>query len=1642
MKNNYHIKLTFLKIIIISSFFFYSLLLECNRDLPILKNNECVSTYCTEEEYETEVCIINEPITKTTWLSSIFTIENTNGDIHFSTSYLKDMLIIGSTLSNNEDSIYYGFYYSDQYTKYLSAFNYNNHPYMTINRNENNKLINPEIYIFTFYCEEQKCYSIISIGTNNSNIELLNLENYMNGLNSFSSNDFFSNETHTIIKGVSSFDFNDDFIYIAITATSEEPSLYYLSLYLYQYQLDDSNNIINIELTNKKRHDFIKNKHVDCIVLYPGDKTISCIYLSEDDNYKINLIRNDKVNELFEIKNTFTIESPSNLEENKDYFLKVIVLRLNTPIYCYYSGNENEIPTLLIKKKVTNAFILEDAYTEFPVIKLYDYSFNNDIKYNDLVKKGDEEFYFISTNNNVEFLIVAHIKIAKIKITATNEYANRFVIRYYTIKLQEFYNIKIINGFKATYFHGEYLTLALDFCYFNNCQNPDNIINNTGFIFFPFIKVSNPENYIDFIEYAFNNNKNYLILNLTEGFSIENNIFGFQFLAIIVNYVTKNEFIKYYDIVYDCYKNFLNEEDYENEDYENKYEDENENYCSEEDNFFSFDEPLIKIELTDFSSKEIEIKYYVQMQTSSQVTEFNMYVDKYNDTFGDITNNNFYKKEVRSQFAYYNVNITQNLSTECNDTNCTLCLEKNRNYCIICRNDNYTIINSTEYEFGKIKLCYKVEESTEETSTTINLKSSIINEETVLTYENYNKSSTTIKYESTHLNENQSESYNKSPTTSIYESTHLNENQSNNIEVSTEEIKNQSSTTIKIDNTDKSISETDNLESNDTQTETKESDKSTSNTHINTDELTNENYQTSKNDDLKYTDQLSNENGYNQTDISSYSENKTSTDYLTNQNTISEKTFDSELSEDSFISDKILLEDLLNDKYKDTNLSNEEIKKLYEELKQYIYNKYDGNATIINTGNVNVEISKLDSQQNSKELSSVNLGDCTKILKDKYCKDENNSLVILKFDIKPENEKSTYVQYEIYDPLLKIPLDLKECAGSNAIINVPMDLNPEIETLYDSLGGYGYNLFNSKDSFYNDICAVFTTEDNTDILLYDRRMDIYQLTVNLSLCQEGCEFKSYNSETKKAECDCQIKNQKIKTYLSELEFDKNEMVDEFYETLKYSNFRVIVCYKLVFNLKVFLGNIGGFVMIGLIFLFLILIMVYIFVSSKTIHKNIQSIIKEKYLKNYYERSNKDKNKNKDRDKHKHKGRDKNKGKDKNKDKDKDKNLNKIENKSSKSKKKRKRSRFLSFNDRNGLKKVKSKQIHSKISAPPKRTDKKKLSSINKLTFSTNSRNHINYNNNFLSSNDLPLNQNENEINVFKKRKNKKCEIIRKKVKVNTIYNKKGTARYNGEINGSKVISSTQEREGKLDSKKDKNKFKKEKGKKELNDQEMNSLEYEDAIMYDKRTYCQYYFSLLKKKHLILFTFIPTNDYNLISIKIALFLVSISLYFCINAFFFDDSSMHKIYKNSGVYNIMYRIPQLIYSSAVSAIINIVLKALSLSEKDILKIKEEKDMTVTAIKSKNIEKCLRIKFAGFFIVSLLLMVFFWYYISCFCAVYNNTQIILIKDTAISFGLSMAYPIGLNLLPGFFRIPALRAENKDKICLYSFSKIIAYI
>ena len=153
-------------------------------------------------------------------------------------------------------------------------------------------------------------------------------------------------------------------------------------------------------------------------------------------------------------------------------------------------------------------------------------------------------------------------------------------------------------------------------------------------------------------------------------------------------------------------------------------------------------------------------------------------------------------------------------------------------------------------------------------------------------------------------------------------------------------------------------------------------------------------------------------------------------------------------------------------------------------------------------------------------------------------------------------------------------------------------------------------------------------------------------------------------------------------------------------------------------------------------------------------------------------------------------------------------------------------------------------------------------------------------------------------------------------------------------------------------------------------------------------------------------------------------------------------MHKIYIDSGEFNLSYQLPQIIYSFLISYAINYIIEYLSLSEDSIISIKAIKGDNI--YKSKKIIKCIKcmkIKFLFFFIITFILLIIFWYYISCFCCIYQNTQVHLFKDSLISFIISLLYPIFINLIPGIFRIPALHSKNSDKLCMYKLSKVIEF-
>ena len=158
---------------------------------------------------------------------------------------------------------------------------------------------------------------------------------------------------------------------------------------------------------------------------------------------------------------------------------------------------------------------------------------------------------------------------------------------------------------------------------------------------------------------------------------------------------------------------------------------------------------------------------------------------------------------------------------------------------------------------------------------------------------------------------------------------------------------------------------------------------------------------------------------------------------------------------------------------------------------------------------------------------------------------DEDEFIIFKKDIK--DDITTYVEYEIYNSANLEHLNLDVCNDTQISINVPVNLNNYTEFLYEQLYFLGYNLFDGNDSFYNNICATFTTKDNTDILLSDRKENIYKNNGNITLCQEGCYFNLYNIDYKQAKCSCNVlQNNTIdsKAINSSDRFDKKNILEK------------------------------------------------------------------------------------------------------------------------------------------------------------------------------------------------------------------------------------------------------------------------------------------------------------------------------------------------------------------------------------------------------------------------------------------------------------------------------------------------------------------
>jgi hypothetical protein len=746
--------------------------------------------------------------------------------------------------------------------------------------------------------------------------------------------------------------------------------------------------------------------------------------------------------------------------------------------------------------------------------------------------------------------------------------------------------------------------------------------------------------------------------------------------------------------------------------------------------------------------------------------------------------------------------------------------------------------------------------------------------------------------------------------------------------------------------------------------------------------------------------------------------------------------------------------------------------------------------------NTNNEITNFE-DSNDNGMSIFNFYKCENILKQHYNIPQNSSLIILKYEKLTGVGSEKSIQYEVYNPISYEKLNLSPCDDIDIDIEIPVQVDEEIEKLYKDLKENGYDLFDGNGKFYLDICTPYTAENGADILLADRLYYFFSKVVNISTCPSNCEYSTFSIDIKYLTCQCEIINEDI-DIINSNKFIGQTIYDFSNYVLKYTSYKTLKCYKLVFSFKHFIKNGGSIFLLILFFIYIGFFVYYILkgisplkviigkflFDENEIDNKLPQVINVNTKNNYKAtetKSSKGFNPPKKLKKiilrkdiykkpEKDDGVQENKNNKENKNEifDTNTNINKINN--------NKNNNNINNNATNNNK--------NNIVFVGFDEDEDNAISKNEVNFANN----ISFLNNISKKNDNKydnksdiIKENNNDYKKEKKRYKDDNDSIKTNIKIDAtgvksfylnmnLYSSK-KLKLRADLNKSKndEIKSAKSKQSSKKQKRKKNKEKEEKPKKVkfknilesnfsliennennipneedtiLDDYELNHMPYLEALELDKRSYCKIYLSLLMRDQIIMHTCFNHNDYNLFYVKFAKIIFIIASMMTMNAIIFADKSFHKLFISGVNYYFSYQILQIVLSVLITHAIKIILNYITLTDRYIYEIKAFKKKEEDKNKIFNILKYIKLKLLIFYIAALVLLFFYWYYVSAFCAVYPNTQKIYFIDCLLSFIFFSIIPFIIYAVITLLRVISLKDINRKRFnCLYNVSKFFPF-
>ena len=215
---------------------------------------------------------------------------------------------------------------------------------------------------------------------------------------------------------------------------------------------------------------------------------------------------------------------------------------------------------------------------------------------------------------------------------------------------------------------------------------------------------------------------------------------------------------------------------------------------------------------------------------------------------------------------------------------------------------------------------------------------------------------------------------------------------------------------------------------------------------------------------------------------------------------------------------------------------------------------------------------------------------------------------------------------------------------------------------------------------------------------------------------------------------------------------------------------------------------------------------------------------------------------------------------------------------------------------------------------------------------------------------------------------------------------------------------------------------------------LNNMSYENALLYDDRTFFAYFWNIFIYNQMLLFIIFKDN-WNFVITKISMFVNIITFALFFNVMLFGNKLIKEIYENKGGLTMNKAFGWIVLSTVLTVILNCIAKIFGLTKRDVDNAKKDKEHFNDEQFSSLVFKRTII----YFIVCIVFTLFIWYFGLSFSAIYKECQTKLVFYIFMTWLLIMLYPILLCLLVAIFRHIGLKKQIKG---LFTFSKGIQWI